>query len=538
MTLQYSFVEDLGNVVASGDNESLGFVGGVRADLDSTWRIEMTGLWGSEDGLYRNDNIVNAPRLNEALGLTNVIATFDPAVDGFFNPFADGSNTPQNVLDFIRGWAETRYTSEMHGVNLQAAGELFDLPAGPVRLALGTEYRVESFGSQTVEFQTSLAPVARQSPREERDVIAWFAEARVPLVSPDQGVTGLRSVDLSLAARYEDTSNGGEETTPKIGVLWSPFEGLLFRSSWGRSFKAPALTETVAASQDAFAVDLPDPSSATGFTTAVVLLGTNPDLESERAETWTAGFTLRPPSLEGFSLDLNLFRIDFEDRIASPANPFIVLSDPALYGPIITRDPDDAVVQAIFDAPFYLDFGDTPAASAVGAIVDGRLRNLSRSLVSGLDFELGQKFSLGGIEVRASLSGSYIFEYEQSFSETSPGVDLIDTANNPVDLRLRAALDFSRDNWDGGVFINYTDDYTDTLSSPERRVDSWTTVDLSLGYAFSSGDPLSGVKARLFVRNAFNEDPPFLNNPIGVGYDPENADPIGRFVSFQISKTW
>lgn len=538
MTLQYSFVDDLGNVIASGDNESLSFVAGLRSDIGSTWHIELAGQWGSEEGLYRNDNIVNAPRLNEALGLTNAIPTFNPAADGYFNPFADGSNTPPNVLDFIRGWAETRYTSEMRGVTVQADGELFTLPAGAVRLAIGSEYREESYGSRTVEFQSSLAPVLRQSPLEERDVTAYFVEARVPIISDEQNIFGIRNLDLSLAARHEDTSNGGEDTTPKIGILWSPLEGLMLRASWGESFRSPALTDTVAGSQTAFVFDLADPLSGSGTTTTLILQGTNPDLESERAESWTAGFTLRPPALEGFSLDMNAFRIDFQDRIASPTNPFIVLLNDALYGPIIIRDPDDALVQSYYDAPFYEDFGDTPPASDIGVIVDARLRNLSRSLITGLDFNIGQDFSLSGFDLSASLSGSYIFEYEQAFSATGAVVDISDTASNPVDLRLRASLNVSRGDWTGAIFINYTDDYTDTNSAPDRKVDSWTTADVSLGYAFPDTSRLSGVQARLNVRNLLNEEPPFLNNPIGVGYDPENADPVGRFISFQITKTW
>lgn len=538
MTMQYSFIDDLGSVIASGDNESLSFVGGVRSDIGSTWQIELAGQWGREEGLYRNDNIVNVPRLNEALGLANAIPTFDPAIDGYFNPFADGSNTPQSVLDFIRGWAETRYTSEMQGVNVQADGELFTLPAGAIRLAIGAEYREETFGSRTVEFQSSLAPVLRQSPREERNVVAYFAEARAPLVAPEQNVFGIRSLDLSLAARHEDTSNGGADTTPRIGLLWSPFEGLMLRSSWGRSFKSPSLTDTVAGSQTAFVFDLDDPLSGSGTTTALILQGTNPDLESERAESWTAGLTFRPPALDGFSLNLNAFRIEFDNRIASPSNPFLVLLNDTLYGPIIVRDPDDALVQSYLDAPFYEEFGPTPPASDIGVIVDGRLRNLSHSLVSGFDFDLAQHFEMGGFDMEASLSGSYVLEYEQAFSATSAVVDVVDTASNPVDLRMRAALSVRRGDWNGAVFVNYTDDYVDTNSNPDRRVDSWTTVDLSLGYAFPDASTLRGVEARMSVRNAFNEEPPFLNNPIGVGYDPENADPIGRFVSLEISKAW
>jgi outer membrane receptor protein involved in Fe transport len=532
MMINYNFIDDLGPIIATGGNDSLGFAAGASARLSETWRFEISGLWGREDGRYRTDNAVNLARLNETLGGANADPGFDPLVDGYFNPLGDGSHSPANVLSYIRGWAETEYRSEMSGVGLGVDGEVFDLPAGAVSIALGAEYREESYDSRTREFTSSLSVRLVDAPEESREVLAYYAEARVPVIAPHNRVFGIYQLDLSLAARHEDTSNGGADTTPKIGLTWSPFEGLLVRTSWGESFKSPSLTETVAGNQAALVFPIADPLSGTGTTTTLILQGTNPDLASERAETWTAGFTLRPPGASGFSFDLNWFRIDFQDRIASANNPFTVLTNPTLYAPIISRDPDDALVQTYLDAPFFIPIGPTPPASEIGAIVDARLRNLSRSLVSGFDFSITQRFSAFGGDADLSLAGSYILDFEQSFSDTAPAIDLVDTANNPIDLRLRAMLGWRRDDFSMSLALNYADGYYDPAY--DRSISSWTTADLSFAYQFEG----PGVDPRLNVRNLFNQDPPFLNNPIGVGYDPENADAMGRFVSFQLTKTW
>ena len=122
----------------------------------------------------------------------------------------------------------------MDAVTFEASADLFDLPAGAASLAWGAEYREESYGSRTIEFTSALAPTLRQPPDESRNVLAYFAEARVPVIAPEQDIFGFYRLDLSLAARHEDTSNGGADTTPKIGLTWSPFEGLTFRSALGR----------------------------------------------------------------------------------------------------------------------------------------------------------------------------------------------------------------------------------------------------------------------------------------------------------------
>ena len=73
-----------------------------------------------------------------------------------------------------------------------------------------------------------------------------------------------------------------------------------------------------------------------------------------------------------------------------------------------------------------------------------------------------------------------------------------------------------------------------------RTVDSWTTVDLNLSYSFDAleNPALRGTQVFLTSQNLFNKDAPFYNNPGGVGYDPDNADVLGRRVSLFLRKEW
>ena len=49
---------------------------------------------------------------------------------------------------------------------------------------------------------------------------------------------------------------------------------------------------------------------------------------------------------------------------------------------------------------------------------------------------------------------------------------------------------------------------------------------------------MRGLTLLLNLRNVFDRAPPFYNNTFGVGYDPTNADPVGRFASIQLIKAW
>jgi outer membrane receptor protein involved in Fe transport len=54
-----------------------------------------------------------------------------------------------------------------------------------------------------------------------------------------------------------------------------------------------------------------------------------------------------------------------------------------------------------------------------------------------------------------------------------------------------------------------------------------------------AGTWLSGTGVALTVTNLFDRSPPFVDDQLqGLGYDPANASPLGRFISLQLHKSF
>src|SRR5262249_32620671 len=122
-----------------------------------------------------------------------------------------------------------------------------------------------------------------------------------------------------------------------------------------------------------------------------------------------------------------------------------------------------------------------------------------------------------------------------------PEARLLNTQNNPINLKLRGTMSWQQRFWGATLGINFQNSYRDTASQPNRNVRSYTTMDAQLRYAPPTlgGSLLQNTLLELNVLNLFNSSPPFLNNAVaGLGYDQENADPYGRMVSIQVRKSW
>src|SRR3546814_4841054 len=103
---------------------------------------------------------------------------------------------------------------------------------------------------------------------------------------------------------------------------------------------------------------------------------------------------------------------------------------------------------------------------------------------------------------------------------------ILDTIYNPLDLRARASLTWTKGNWSASGFVNYTDDYIDNqLPETPQRIPSWTTVDLGLAYAFSGETPwLRGLSLQFNALNAFDRDPPRI-------FDTRSEEPTSKLPS-------
>jgi hypothetical protein len=219
------------------------------------------------------------------------------------------------------------------------------------------------------------------------------------------------------------------------------------------------------------------------------------------------------------------------------ANSF--LEDPT-FADLLIRNPTAEQRADICSRGEFLGTMDECLHTPVAAIVDMRLNNVATLRTDGIDAIGKYVFNgrLGTFE--AGLNATYLMSYSQARFRESLLQNLVSTTNNPIDLRMRGSLGWNKRGVGINAFINYADNYRDLISSPSRRVDSWTTVDVQLSYASSwmGSELFSNTTLSLSAENIFNSNPPFVNNPSGIGYDNANADLMGRFVSVRLRKDW
>ncbi|NYF33636.1 TonB-dependent receptor [Sphingopyxis sp. JAI108] len=509
---------------------------GARADIGS-WNIELSGGYGRQREGYDGVNIVHLLRLARA------IAASDPAQA--INLFGDGAVNDPALIDSLRGSISVRTRYENWTAALRADGSLFTLPAGAVKLAIGAEYRRDSLDYlQSFDLVTD-GPLSFgiDGLPDKRIVKAIYGELAIPVFDAGESFPG--SLTFSAAGRYEHYSDVGDTANPKLGARWEPLPGLALRASYGRSFRAPFFDELVGTANAFYQTFyLNDPTSPTGQTAVLLLSGYRPDLGPEKATSWTAGIDFEPRFLPGAKLSLTYFDIRYRDRIASATSflqQFLVRRD--IYGGMIDDTPDLAEVAAYFADPnFFNAIGILPGE--VSAIVDGRTRNLSRSTVQGLDFDLGYVKPLVDGSINLSLGGTRLFTIDNRITDSAPRNNVAGTLGAPVKLRLRGRAGVVLGAFDGGIAVNHVASYRNLTVTPAERVKSWTTVDLQLGLRI--GEAQKANRARSFrlafsVNNLFDTDPPyaqFRSTGVTIGYDPEQASAIGRSLALQAIIGW
>ena len=105
-------------------------------------------------------------------------------------------------------------------------------------LAVGAEY-LNDKASYTNNFalirqaaSLGLAPLEVSS--GSRHDVAVLAELNIPVV---------KNLDVNVAVRYDDYSDFGGTTNPKISFRWQPVQSMLFRGSYNQGFRAPTLQD-------------------------------------------------------------------------------------------------------------------------------------------------------------------------------------------------------------------------------------------------------------------------------------------------------
>lgn len=539
--IAYSFASELGGSISRGEAESLAFSLGGSARLAADWQVEAYGAYAQERGETRLTNTLNDSYLEEALGAApdNPATPFSTAVNGYFNPFIGQGANPAAILDFIgSGYEHRKNRSETMSLNIKADGPVIELPAGDLRLAVGGQLRRETLKTGGESFVTGDAPSAITQRDVSRDVASVFAEVNVPLFGSANARPGLQRLELSLAGRYESYQGVGSSADPKIGLIWSPLEDVTFKASYGTSFRAPSLPEL----NDPYRIAPSFLPADGGRILSLILIGGNPDLQPETATSWTTGLELTPSRFPGLRFNATLFETRFKDRIGQPAldSLITVLTDPELapfrtFVSPATSASDHALVTALLADPGALA-PDLFDPNAYGAIAEARYVNTGELRVRGVDVTVSYSGTVGDDSLDLQANLSWLMDYERKVTPLSQSVELAGIAGYPANLRARASA-----TWTHGIVattasLNHVGDSHDPAGA---RIDSWTTADLQVRLQpGAQTGPWRDLSLSLTVQNIFDSDPPFYDSPLAIGYDPANADPLGRLVSVQLTKVW
>ena len=433
---------------------------------------------------------------------------------GNYNPFGATQN-PQSVIDSITTSLVRQGQSDLTAYDAQIEGPVFDMPAGQVRMAAGLEYRDERISDvPDDQFQRGLIfGTEAVSAEAQRDNWSAYVEFSLPL---------LESLELSVAGRYDDYSDFGDTTNPKVAVRWAPIESLAFRASWGTGFRAPSLAQIgLGPSQDSLFFEdtfgcADNPIYCGNNIDRTVVFSGNPDLQPEESESYNLGVAWQPT--DAFRVSVDYWDITQEDKI--DRLPFL-----SVYNENCS-DQNSTVCVRGTPVP-----GDT-----LGPIqsVANTFANLGEQSVTGIDFGAYFSTDLGAGLLSLGLDYSHLLEFNR-FEAGADGItlvsrDLAGLYEYPQD-RFVLNGDWDLDTWGVNAAVNYIgefDDLNGTLDFDDstRSVDAFVTLNLQARYT-----GFEGLTIAVGLDNALDEEVPFA---IGdgdtdlYGYVQSQHNPRGR----------
>jgi outer membrane receptor protein involved in Fe transport len=486
-------------VDGNADVEQYALAAGATLDVRHDWRLSLTG-----------DHARNKTTAN----VDNIFLTGDPTI----------------VLD-------QDFSTEFNQIELAANGPLFQLPAGAVSLALGAAYRQERFSGT----QEAGGFVFQDVQGADRNVRSLYAELNAPLVASGER-TGLHSLSLSLAGRYDRYSDFGSSTIPKVGLVYQPIEDLELKASWGKSFRASSLLQLFLP-QTANLLDSPDPQSPTGSAIVLTRGGGNPELRPENSRMRTLSAAYAPAWAHGFRTELTYYAIDYDDRIILPATGVSPLTDP-FAAPFIHLAPTPEELAEVLSEAQFNNFTNPLQSydpSTVAALIEQRYTNALAQRARGFDLLSSYRFPTARGELAFALNATRL-DLKQTVTVLSPEQTLGGTLFNPPRWRARGEANWQSQGWDSSLFINYIGSSRDPSVLPSEPIASWTTCDVQVAYRFGR-NALSGTRVSLTAQNVFDREPPFVTeafstSPPGLHYDSTNAFGGGRYLALQLVRKW
>ncbi len=559
---------------------------GLRGELDlfdRDWRWE-TAFTHSQDRLKQlQRNVIFGPNVAPAIAggfdasgnpvaggrFSKVFSAFDtnsplvvaPALD----PFARGGRDPASLTHLL-GVEVISGKSVLDSWDAKVTTELFKLPAGSVGLAIGGAYRRESLSASADLNGRNTGPTAQRwlggqffDPFDKsRTIGSAFLEMRVPITSEDMHVPGLNAFDLIGAVRYEDYSDAGSSTVPKLGFRWQPFDRqLTIRGTASRSFTAPSLyaeygpTDTRQAGgaiiQNAFPGQPSSPFNAED--------GNNPNLAPATSDSFSLSASYQPDFIPRLTLNVQYTNVHMKNIAGGIGfNNILVdvnrLGSASIFAANVARNNFPGLPGAVgFTNPgdliAYLNAA--PGVNNLNLYVIDQFRNLGGIKLSSLDFSADYVIpteSFGNFTL--DLVGVYLDSYKYQALPSQPFFEFAGVASNSPQaggtqpkVRLYGTVDWTKGPLEavlGGTYVDSVEDqgaggFTFANgSAPALHVKSYTSLDAQVSYHFPDQVGwLKGPKIAVGVNNIANRMAPYAPNAFPDNRaDVATFSPIGR----------
>ncbi|QDP18666.1 TonB-dependent receptor [Sphingomonas xanthus] len=332
-----------------------------------SWFWDVNAAYGRNKAKQRMLGNIHSGRLRTALGPLATCQATTGCVP--FNLFGGAGSITQDMLDYVTFIQNDSSEQKVFDATGNLSGSLFDLPGGPLGVAVGVEYRKLKgrFDPDPVVAAGFSSDIPALPTRGSYSVREAYAEVSAPLLADMPFVDAL---ELTGAVRFSDYSRGlGSPTTFKAGLNWKPVPDLRLRASWAQGFRAPQIGELFG-SQSRFDQTLNDPCSshatnnqpqrfsnnpqvrancialgvpADGSYSQAnpqisVVVGGNEDLQPETSKSWVVGGVFSPRFLPGFSVEANWYQIRLKDAIQT------INANVTLVNCVVNNDPSSCAL--------------------------------------------------------------------------------------------------------------------------------------------------------------------------------------------------
>lgn len=217
---------------------------GVWTGLPRTLFWDANLVWSRNVADQTKHGAHNARKMLQALGPPDECARIPGCVSlNLLGGQSAGGGTITPAMSNWIGFVQRDASSQtLRSFVFNVAGDLAELPAGPLAFAAGFERREQrgGFDPDPVVAAGDTAGLPAQPTAGGYTVTEWYGELEAPLVS---GARGADLVDLSAAIRRFDYATFDDGVTGKVGMRWRPVGGLLLRASWAQGFRAPNIGE-------------------------------------------------------------------------------------------------------------------------------------------------------------------------------------------------------------------------------------------------------------------------------------------------------